>query len=86
MWPRTPYSAPELPTTTRFFTTRGASVALSPARTSPKTCFHAGLPVVASRATRWAFWVTMKTLPLATATPRFTLPQQSGVSTGISCL
>ena len=34
-WPRLPNSPPELPTMTMSFTIRGATVALSPARTSP---------------------------------------------------
>ena len=34
-WPRTPNSPPELPTMTMSLTTSGATVALSPARTSP---------------------------------------------------
>ena len=34
----------------------------------------------------WAFRVTTKTSPSATATPRFTLPQQSDTSYGIACL
>ena len=34
----------------------------------------------------WAFRVTTKTLPSATATPRFTLPQHSDTSYGIACL
>src|SRR3954453_1732266 len=34
----------------------------------------------------WAFSVTTKTRPSATATPRLTLPQQSDVSYGIACL
>src|SRR4051794_27018735 len=36
MWPRTPYSPPELPTSTMPLTASGATVALSPARTSAK--------------------------------------------------
>src|SRR5919199_1922292 len=85
-WPRTPNSPPELPTMTRFFTTRGATVALSPARTSPCTVSQTFSPVSASSAITWAFRVATKTFPFATATPRFTLPQQSDTSYGIACL
>ena len=65
---------------TRFFTTSGATVALSPARTSPYVRSQTRLPVVASSASTWAFAVTKKTFPLATATPRFTFPQHSETS------
>src|SRR5687767_10524801 len=34
----------------------------------------------------WAFRVATKTFPSATATPRFTLPQQSDTSYGMACL
>src|SRR5687768_60761 len=71
---------------TRFFTIRGATVALSPARTSPLVLSQTDLPVTASSASTWAFGVTMKTFPWATATPRFTLPQHSDVSNGVACL
>src|SRR3981081_4742461 len=71
---------------TRSFTTRGAIVALSPARTSPYVLSQTHSPVSASSASTWAFRVTTKTFPCATATPRFTLPQQSDVSYGIACL
>src|SRR5437879_7463143 len=71
---------------TRFFTTSGATVALSPARTSPYVVSQRHCPVAASSAIRWALRVTTKTFPFATATPRFTLPQQSVVSNGIACL
>src|ERR687885_615601 len=33
----------------------------------------------------WAFSVTTNTIPWATATPRFTLPQHSDTSNGIAC-
>src|SRR5437867_4386261 len=71
---------------TRFFTTSGATVALSPARTSPYVLSQTHVPVAASSAITWALRVTTKTLPFATATPRFTLPQQSEVSNGTACL
>ncbi len=82
MCPRTPYSPPELPTITRSMTTSGATVALSPARMSAKTRSHTGLPVAASSAIRCPLGVTKNTRPFATATPRLTLPQQSGTSNG----
>ena len=44
------------------------------------------LPLVASSASTWAFAVTKKTFPLATATPRFTFPQHSDTSKGTACL
>src|ERR687889_1464740 len=84
--PRTPNSPPELPTMTLSFTTRGATVALSPARTSPCTVSQSFSPFSASSATTWAFKVARKTFPSATATPRFTLPQHSETSNGIACL
>ncbi len=71
---------------TMSFTTRGATVALSPARTSPKGLSQIFLPVSASSAMMWAFRVVMKTLPSATATPRLTLPQHSDTSNGDACL
>src|SRR3954463_2844262 len=70
---------------TMSFTTRGATVALSPARTSPKVLSQTFLPVAASRAMTWALSVTAKTRPSATATPRLTLPQHSDTSYGIAC-
>ena len=36
----------------------GATVALSPARTSPYVLSQTHLPVTASSAITWAFWVT----------------------------
>ena len=42
--------------------------------------------MVASRAITWAFAVTKKTLPLATAHPRLTFPQHSDTSKGTACL
>src|SRR3954452_3770548 len=84
-WPRLPNSPPELPTMTRSLTMRGATVALSPARTSPYVWSQTFLPDAASSATMWAFRVTTKTIPWATATPRFTLPQHSDTSNGIAC-
>src|SRR4051794_12947847 len=71
---------------TMSFTTNGATVALSPARTSPWVLSQIFLPVSASSAITWAFSVTAKTMPSATATPRLTLPQQSDTSNGIACL
>jgi hypothetical protein len=71
---------------TRFLTTSGATVALSPARTSPLVLSQTFLPVVASRAITCAFAVTKKTLPFATATPRLTFPQHSDTSNGTACL
>src|ERR687895_1957245 len=71
---------------TLSFTTRGATVALSPARTSPKGLSQIFLPVSASSAITWAFRVVMKTFPSATATPRFTLPQHSDTSNGDAVL
>src|SRR3954465_12706339 len=83
--PRLPNSPPELPTMTMSFTMRGATVALSPARTSPYVWSQTFFPVAASSATMWAFSVTTNTMPWATATPRFTLPQQSDTSNGMAC-
>src|SRR4051812_48020844 len=79
-WPRFPNSPPELPTMTMSLTTSGATVALSPARTSPYVWSQIFLPVAASSAITWAARVVTKTLPSATATPRFTLPQHSDTS------
>ena len=67
-------------------TISGATVALSPARTSPYTWSQTFLPVSASSAMTWAFRVVMKTIPSATAHPRFTLPQHSDTSNGDACL
>jgi hypothetical protein len=52
-----PYSAPALPAITMSFTTIGAPVELSPARTSTKTRSHIISPVSASSARRWPFAV-----------------------------
>src|SRR5215213_5691257 len=71
---------------TMSLTTRGATVALSPARTSPYVWSHTFLPVSASSAITWAARVVTKTLPSATATPRFTLPQHSDTSNGDAVL
>src|SRR3954463_12208263 len=84
-WPRLPNSPPELPTMTMSLTINGATVALSPARTSPKVWSQIFVPVSASRAMMWAFRVATNTFPSATATPRFTFPQQSDTSYGIAC-
>jgi hypothetical protein len=80
-----PNSPPELPTITMSLTISGATVALSPARTSPYVVSQTFLPVSASRAITCAFSVVMKTRPSATATPRFTLPQHSDTSYGLAC-
>src|SRR3954453_16343654 len=71
---------------TMSLTTSGATVALSPARTSPYVWSHTFRPVSASRAMMCAFRVTTNTSPSATATPRLTLPQQSDTSYGMACL
>src|SRR3954447_15961379 len=84
-WPRLPNSPPELPTMTMSLTTSGATVALSPARTSPYVWSQIFFPVAASSAMMCAFSVATKTLPSATATPRFTLPQHRDTSYGIAC-
>ena len=42
-------------------------------------------PVAASSAMTWAVRVVTKTLPSATATPRFTLPQHSDTSNAEAC-
>src|ERR1700755_1344306 len=68
-----------------FLTTRCATVALSPARTSRYVWSQTFLPVSASRAMTWAFNVTANTRPSATATPRLTLPQQSAPAAGLAC-
>jgi alcohol dehydrogenase (cytochrome c) len=57
-----------------------ATVALSPARTSPYGWSQISCPFVASRAITWAFRVAMKTIPCATAQPRLTLPQHRRTS------
>src|SRR5215208_1409240 len=67
---------------TMSLTIRGATVALSPARTSPYVWSQTFLPVSASSAMTWAAKVATKTLPSATATPRLTLPQHSDTSNG----
>src|SRR5262249_28454337 len=67
-------------------TISGATVALSPARTSPYGWSQIFFPDSASRAMMCAFRVVMKTLPSATATPRFTLLQYSEMSNGEVCL
>src|SRR3954469_17579175 len=85
VWPREPNSPPELPTMTMSLTTSGATVALSPARTSPYVWSQIFFPVAASSAMMCAFRVQTKTIPSATATPRFTLPQHSDTSYGIAC-
>ena len=61
-------------------TISGATVALSPARTSQYVVSQTFLPVSASRAMMWPASVVTKTLPSATATPRLTLPQHSDTS------
>ena len=71
---------------TMSLTISGATVALSPARTSPYVWSQTFLPVSASSAMMWAFRVVMKTFPSATATPRLTLPQHSDTSNGDACL
>ena len=71
---------------TMSLTISGATVALSPARTSPNGWSQTFLPVSASSAMTCAFRVVMKTLPSATATPRLTLPQHSDTSNGDACL
>ena len=63
-------------------TISGATVALSPARTSPYGWSQISLPFVASSAITWAFKVVMKTFPSATAHPRLTLPQHRRTSYG----
>src|SRR3954447_15852002 len=85
-WPRLPNSPPELPTMTMSLTISGATVALSPARTSPKVWSQTFLPVAASSAITWAASVVTKTLPSATATPRLTLPQHSDTSNAAAVL
>ena len=72
---------------TRSFTTRGRDrSALTGAHIAPYVWSQTSWPVAASSAITWAFRVTTKTFPFATATPRFTLPQQSETSNGIACL
>ena len=71
---------------TMSLTISGATVALSPARTSPKVWSQTFFPVSASSAMMCAFRVATKTLPSATATPRLTLPQHSDTSNGDACL
>jgi hypothetical protein len=63
-------------------TISGATVALSPARTSPYGWSQMSFPLVASSAITWAFRVVMKTIPCDTAHPRLTLPQHSRTSYG----
>ena len=48
--PRTPYSPPELPTSTLSFTTSGAIVMVSPLLMLPSLVRHTSLPVLASTA------------------------------------
>jgi hypothetical protein len=50
-YPRTPSSAPELPTSTWSFTTIGAAVNVSPLLMSPTFVRHTSLPVSTSTAT-----------------------------------
>jgi hypothetical protein len=51
--PRAPNSAPELPTSTFPFTTKGAMVMVSPLLKSPSFTFHFSVPVTASTAIVW---------------------------------
>src|ERR1044071_6605139 len=67
---------------TMSLTISGATVALSPARTSPYVVSQIFLPVWASSAITCAESVVTNTLPSATATPRLTLPQHSDTSNG----
>src|SRR5439155_26435526 len=66
--PRIPYSAPEVPTITRFLYTSGASVIEYP-RVGSATCLvHLIFPVAASSATSCASSVAMYTVPYPNAT------------------
>ena len=67
-------------------TISGATVALSPARTSPNVLSQTHSPVSASSASTWALRVVTNTFPSATAQPRLTLPQHSDTSYGDACL
>src|SRR5262245_65931668 len=86
MKPRTPNSAPELPTTSTPFAINGASVNETPSFHSATFVFHSSLPSLALYATTWASSLVRKILPSYIAAPLFDTPQQTtrGVSGGQS--
>src|SRR3954452_5347655 len=75
--PRTPYSPPELPTSTLFFTTSGAIVMVSPRLMLPSLVRQISFPVFASTAIVLLSSVLKKMRPPENAAPRLTTSQHA---------